>query len=274
MGTTRKKRWRPTPGKSQCQYSVECKNEPLEGKPFCKKHIKYPIKSTLTGYEPVYNPDIYNKIFGIKESHNCFAYAFGEHQLKIHKKGCTKESCDIPFVQPGMASGYPKWSKVNGKRCPDLIARLLGDVPDLKLSTFENQCPNKMRKIALVVDPKEDYHFYRQDSDGYYSHKPGGTDVIRTDATGRPIFNPELASRDYPKKGLNYGDFCSYLCIPADKSHNLKSDRQHVIYSTVKTKPHMNKPHMNKPHMNKPHMNATGWKRQYNRRTKRRDRLY
>jgi len=206
----------------RCQCGLYCKNPPLPNSPFCRQHIRYcPIKSPLSGYEPEFNPAKYNKYRGVKESHNCFAYAFDYINLP-KKKSCTKESCPISFPQPGRASGYPKWSNTQGKRCPDLIARLMGDVPGLKLSSFTKKCPKQMRKIALVADEDEDYHFYRQDSNGYWSHKPGATDVIRLDATKRPIYNPELASRYYPDSGLHYDEFCSYLCVPTAKKIKLK----------------------------------------------------
>jgi hypothetical protein len=217
----------PPPSKKQskephCQCSPTCSLPPLPNSPFCKNHIKFcPTKSPLTGDEPEYNPERYNKYPGIKESHNCYTYAFNYLNLPRGKK-CDKKSCPLPFPQPGRASGYPKWSQVKGKRCPDVLSRIMGDVPGSTLTTFEKKCPAKTRKIALVVDEDEDYHFYRQDANGYWSHKPGATDVIRLDATKRPIYNPELASRYYPKSGLHYDQFCSYMCIPSRKKHRLK----------------------------------------------------
>jgi hypothetical protein len=199
---------------ARCQCTPSCKNPPLKNSPFCAVHIKFcPRRSPLSGYEPKFDPDSYNKHLGVKEALNCFAYAFDYRGLP--KRGdCTKDSCPVPFPQPGRASGYPKWSKVKGKRCPDLMGRLFGDVPDLKVATFEKRCPKKYSKIALVVDEDEDYHFYRQDSNGYWSHKPGATDVTHIDATGRPIYDPQLASRLYPGSGLHYDQFCSYMCAP------------------------------------------------------------
>jgi hypothetical protein len=90
------------------------------------------------------------------------------------------------------------------------------------MATFEKRCPKKYSKIALVVDEDEDYHFYRQDSNGYWSHKPGATDVTHIDATGRPIYDPQLASRLYPGSGLHYNQFCSYLCAPKTRKLRLK----------------------------------------------------
>lgn len=213
--------------KERCQCEASCKDPPLKNSPFCAKHIKFcPRQSPLSGYEPQFNPVLYNKHKGIKEALNCFAYAFDYRHLPKNKK-CTKESCPIPFPQPGRKSGYPKWSEVNGKRCPDLLARLFGDVPDLKVTSFERKCPKRSSKIALVVDEDEDYHFYRQDSNGFWSHKPGATDVSHLDATGRPIYDPQFASREYPNSGLNYDEFCSYLCAPKGRKLHFKRGGKH-----------------------------------------------
>lgn len=199
----------------RCQCEPSCHQPPLPGSPFCKVHQRRCTrKAPLSGYEPDYNPSEYNKNVGIKESQNCFAYAFHQTALPAH---CTKKSCSAPFHQPGMRSGYPKWSDVDGKRCPDVIGRLLGDVPSIRMSSFTKKCPRKMTKAAVVTDENEDYHFYRQDSNGYWSHKPGSTDVTNKDATGRFIYDPQLASRKYDKSSLDYRNFCGFFCLPARK---------------------------------------------------------
>ena len=226
----------------RCQCMPSCKSPPLENSPFCAKHNTIcPRKSEMTGTEPNFDPDAYNKHKGLKEALNCFAYAFDYKKLP-KMPNCTKNSCSIPFPQPGRASGYPSWSKVNGKRCPDLVGRLFGDVPNLKITSFENRCPKNSSKIALVVDEDEDYHFYRQDSNGYWSHKPGATYVTRVDASGRPIYDPQLASRIYPDSGLNYDNFCSYICAPKGRTIKLKrGGKRNNKRTRTKTRKNKNK---------------------------------
>ena len=203
--------------RSRCQCLPTCKNQPLKGSPFCKEHNKFcPRISPLSGFEPKYEPHRINKTRRLRESHNCFAYAFNHIDIPPLDK-CNEQSCSIPFHQPGRASGYPKWSKVKGKRCPDLLARLFGDVKGLRMAKFEDKCPPHTSKIALVADEDEDYHFYRQDSNKYWSHKPGATKVNNLDSQGRPIYDPALASRDYDKSSLDYDRFCGYLCAPKGK---------------------------------------------------------
>jgi hypothetical protein len=209
----------------RCQCDPKCMNKPLSGKqPFCEKHAHGKCRriAPLSGYEPNYDPQKYNATRRTRESHNCFAYAFDHYDIPPENE-CNEKSCPVPFHQPGRKSGFPKWKHVQGKRCPDLLARLKADVPGVKLAKFSQMCPKGTSKIAFVTDPKEDYHFYRQDSNGLWSHKPGATNVINTDAHGKIIYDPELASRNYSNKGnkINYKHFCSYMCVPRRK-HTFK----------------------------------------------------
>ena len=199
----------------RCQCDPKCIREPLPNSPFCKKHTrKCTRKSPPSKYTPRYRPGRYNKYKGIQESLNCYAYAVDYRRLP---RSCTLKSCPKSYPQPGRARGYPEWSEVKGKRCPDIIARIIGDIPDAKMTTFTEKCQGKNRKIAVVVDPDQDYHFYRQDSDGYWSHKPGATKVTRLDTSGRPIYDPFLAARDNKASNLNYEQFCGYMCVPSEK---------------------------------------------------------
>jgi hypothetical protein len=76
--------------------------------------------------------------------------------------------------------------------------------------------PPGYHPVALVVDPGGDYHWYRQDSHGLWSHKPGNTPANNVDASGNLITNPETADRNYiPTGGWNYSVFCGYFYVPA-----------------------------------------------------------
>lgn len=59
--------------------------------------------------------------------------------------------------------------------------------------------------VALVIWPNVDFHWYRQDKVGCWSHKPGGTPVKNTDDSGNPITDPKTANRG------GYTQFCSYM---------------------------------------------------------------
>jgi hypothetical protein len=59
--------------------------------------------------------------------------------------------------------------------------------------------------VALVIWPGQDYHWYRQDKVGCWSHKPGHTPVINHDNSGRPITDPRTCNRG------GYTNFCTYM---------------------------------------------------------------
>ena len=60
--------------------------------------------------------------------------------------------------------------------------------------------------MALVVS-NSDYHWYRQDADGLWSHKRGTTPVKRTDESGELIIDPMIADRD------DYSTFVGFFAV-------------------------------------------------------------
>jgi hypothetical protein len=118
-----------------------------------------------------------------------------------------------------------------GKSCADVVARTMADVPRGYLIDFPTKCKKGFSKIGIVVDEVNDLHYYRQDNNGLWSHKPGGRKVVNTDAVGSLIYAPHRASRYYPKEfeddnTLNYDSFCSYMCVPRDNSIKIGGKRK------------------------------------------------
>jgi hypothetical protein len=106
-----------------------------------------------------------------------------------------------------------------------MIMRIIGDNPSIYITDFTTQCSNGFSKIALIVDESDDYHFLRQDSNGYWSHKPGSQKITNIDAYGHRIWDPKLANYDYKSRGksdLKYDIFCSYMCVPRNTPLYLK----------------------------------------------------
>lgn len=54
----------------------------------------------------------------------------------------------------------------------------------------EYMCSKGTDKIALVIYSKFDYHWYRQNPDGTWSHKPGYGEVMNKDFSGKTIYDP------------------------------------------------------------------------------------
>ena len=150
----------------------------------------------VNGFEPEFTPErwVQNRKYN-----NCYAYALDNHKWRESK---------------------PQPNNVDAERynCSDLKRWIQSDLVDgdgnkypLKVWGRDIRCPDGYHKIYLVVSG-DDYHFYRQDSDGMWSHKPGSNGVTRLDAKGREIADPSEADHDYGE--YNYKDRCGFMCVP------------------------------------------------------------
>jgi len=185
------------------------------------------LMSPVSNYEPLLDMKKWNENQFIENSHNCFAYAIDKIDPE-YVKDCMKEpNCDVGFPQPGYKAGHNRFGKKE-KGCGDMVSRLWGDNPKIRTTTYYEKCPYQTSKIALIVDPKKDYHFLRQDPDGYWSHKPGALSVKRVDASGRPIIRPDRSLFIYKDKKdpLKYTEFCGYFCVPRGKALHMSKDVQ------------------------------------------------
>ncbi|MGD2113579.1 MAG: hypothetical protein PVG07_00895 [Acidobacteriota bacterium] len=135
---------------------------------------------------PSYTPAFWNDGGVVQGNNNCYNYA-------NNKRTDT-------FAQPGEAAGA-KWAALT---CPAVDVAAVADGIDRAPASGE--CPHKKCKIALVVWPDHDYHWYRLDTNGLWTHKPGGTQATNLDNSGNVIPNPETADRG------PYVNFCGYYC--------------------------------------------------------------
>jgi hypothetical protein len=163
--------------------------------------------SPSSGSEQEYEPDKWNSDFSIKMGHNCYSYALGNIVPKLNSK-----------AQPGYSSGY-KHIYDKDYKCKNFYRRLKKDSPGSYIEKFDNKCLPGFYKIFLALDPKQDYHWYRMHPDGYWSHKPGSTNVIDVDASGNKIKNPLIADRKYDS--LNYFKPCFFACVYSDLTRSL-----------------------------------------------------
>jgi len=157
--------------------------------------------------------DSYNKKWQLRESHNCYSYLLNLKSPEAENL-CMMEYENLNYCrrsQPGYAAGYDVLEKEN-LTCPEVMMRTLADNPEIKPTTFEQPCELDSYKGALVVDPGNDYHYYRLNDEGYWTHKAGYKPSSAYDAKGKLIYNPQEASRNYGR--LNYSDFCGYFCVP------------------------------------------------------------
>ncbi|ATC63567.1 hypothetical protein CMV30_06140 [Nibricoccus aquaticus] len=139
---------------------------------------------------PAYAPSYWNDWSTIQYNNNCYNYS-------------NNVRTDT-FAQPGRASGN-MYSSINATEVSN------GAISDGLIPTDAwSVDPDGRTKIALVIDPGWDFHWYRQDSDGRWSHKPGGTSATNLDNSGNLITNPETADRG------GYTEFVGYFFTPSD----------------------------------------------------------
>ena len=155
---------------------------------------------------PLWEPKLWNNLNDIPhlKKTNCYEYAFNYISHSEEK------------LQPGELSS----GKFKDYSCESIIRKMKEDYSDVKDSYFREKLDCTRYKIALVIDTNDnDYHFYRQDTNGLWSHKTCTNDVSRLDANGDIIINPEYCDRDYTTVNKkedehNYNLFCGYFSIP------------------------------------------------------------
>jgi|GEM_PF-3333116 len=140
---------------------------------------------------PAYEPWYWNDGSTVQYNNNCYNYS-------------NNRRTDT-FAQPGRASGAMYTSITDSE-----VSR--GAISDgLEPTTAWGVSSSGKTKIALVIWPGADFHWYRQDSDGLWSHKPGGTQATNVDSSGALITNPETADRG------PYTEFVGYFFTPSDQ---------------------------------------------------------
>jgi len=141
-----------------------------------------------------YDPDYWNGEDHIS-GNNCYNYATDKRTNS--------------FAIPGDGRGRPYREPATCHSVKDGVIRDgLRPIEDYH-STY---MPKKGYVIALYVrdrEQREDFHFYRRDKGGSWSHKPGSSPATNLDNDNKVIHNPELCDRG------EYNSLCGYFnCIP------------------------------------------------------------
>jgi hypothetical protein len=135
---------------------------------------------------PTYSPNDWNNP-SVQPRNNCYNYA-NDHATNT-------------FAQPGRAHGH----QTNIMDCahvqPAAVADGLAVVPNFTAPLGAGAG----WYVALVIWPNSDYHWYRQDKVGCWSHKPGQTAARNVDNAGHSIADPKTCDRG------PYTVFCNYL---------------------------------------------------------------
>jgi len=141
---------------------------------------------------PIYDQHKWNDNPNIKWHNNCYNYACD--RILFNDKS-----------QPGRASGHV----LNLYKCNEVTNASISD----GLLKKEGSEPLEIcyHKVALFVCPGIDYHWYRQDDNLQWSHKPGRSNAMNVDESGNIITDPRTANRG------RYTKFCGFFWVCQQK---------------------------------------------------------
>lgn len=140
------------------------------------------------GIAPPYIPGEWNAPHTCNKN-NCYNYA------------CNRQT--NTFAQPGRAHGMV----IN----PGNAASVRKGAEEDRLihlgAPYPGPEPATAHFIALAIWPGQDFHWWRRDVGGFWSHKPGATPVINTDNADQAIANPNACNRG------PYTAFAGYFAV-------------------------------------------------------------
>jgi RHS repeat-associated protein len=180
-----------------------------------------------TGAEPRYDADFWNNVWldrPLFPSAKCYPYAVNDPYLERFGE------------QPGDAGKAP-WD-ANAVTVEEIYAAITSDnlakaarADKLEYIEIGESCSTDSYAVALFIDPYEgdgdraDYHWYRQDQGGYWSHRvagqttnyerPGHYSVLGE--SGILISDPRKANRGLSDvNGFSYTEFVGFFCVRSD----------------------------------------------------------
>ena len=158
-------------------------------------------KNIVVGSEYPYEP---NKWEDVENTHNCYAYTLNQYKDK-----------KINYPQMGKF-GIKHFDKYYNEdrdfTCSAYEHRVLRDNPLIYRVKDGEQCKKDYYKGHFVVAPNKDFHWYRQDDNGNFSHKPGQLYVRDFDVSKNKIKDPVLSNRsDFKRKKdiIDYSVVCN-----------------------------------------------------------------
>jgi hypothetical protein len=141
-----------------------------------------------------YNPGFWNNDPNVRSHNNCYHYA-------SNKRRDTFRTAVAGGGQPGAGCGR----QYTAITCPEVTRAALCDGLHHRFNCFpDSEKPRYL--VALVVAPSwPDFHWYRKNKEGFWSHKPGQTAVRNVDNSNRLITDPQTCDRG------PYTQFCGYF---------------------------------------------------------------
>ena len=160
--------------------------------------------------------DMKSKFHGVMENHYASLHQV-THDPTMKKVYATEQVSNANAKVDALQKKVLPNNLISCSTIQQRIA-LDNDITFITNTEAESQpCPTGYYKAFVAVAPvtsdsNADYHFYRQNPDGSWSHKPGGKEVSHVDADNCTIYNPYNANRKYTP--YDYSEPCSFFCVP------------------------------------------------------------
>jgi hypothetical protein len=158
---------------------------------------------------PAFNPGNWNAPQIVKKN-NCYNYATNKRTNTFAQPG---RFCGHVYDQPSTRASLMRAAICDGLMPVNIRLRARGaEFPGTNQGGAlvpKSESAMQGHLVALVLNPGGDYHWYRLDATGYWSHKPGKTPARGLDERGKVIRDPMTCSRP------NYPQFCGYFLVPA-----------------------------------------------------------
>jgi hypothetical protein len=162
---------------------------------------------------PTYDPDKWNSNQYIRKSHNCYAYALNlidakqTSKCKNYIQKTKKKYCPRP--QTGDYAGYTDNFDSKKVTCKRIEERMMKDNPSIQKLKKNQPCPYGFYKIMLYcAKDGSDYHFFRQDNTGLWSHKNGWRLARNKDVKNKLIHTPVTSDKG------KYTVLCGTYAVP------------------------------------------------------------
>ncbi len=181
----------------------------------CSSKKEITVPSAISQNAPKYQPSLWNNN-DYQEYTNCYAYAFNMRENPLTGKKFPRRG-----MQPGMLSGqYDEnnfdYESISGtdKGNKKLVNKVTADAQAVGLDflPYSDDLTGGYA-VALAVNPGVDYHWYRENGDGTWSHKPGITEATNREAHNYPIYGDIISNPQDAAKKAGYTTFIGYYYI-------------------------------------------------------------
>lgn len=151
-----------------------------------------------------------------------YTAAYWNHPSHVRKNNCYNYACNQRTDTNTRVGSLTFGSSLDCSRVGQEAEK------DGLVRAVEKKCRGCTHKVALFIGKMkvtlkgkpfefDDYHWYRLDDTGRWSHKSAKRPATDLDASDKPITNPETADRTYVRDyTLNYDTFCGYYCVDKD----------------------------------------------------------